>query len=203
MSDAVVDSEGEEWTPSTPAEEMRMLHSWRESQVKALGRLVFLLGILSGLNLISYVIIGSLAAAGRVTAPWMFTNFFVIVLVLKGMFFVAALASGYCLYTLRGSSRVLGAVAVASMALLTVVLVASDIAKGFVWGATGGVLVSGIYFLPWTIFLQKKIDVVLSPAYRAAVRETPSLRVRPRMPWSIKLGMLALFTIGIVVGLIP
>lgn len=203
MSDAVVDSDGEEWTPSTPPEEMRLRHSWRESQVKALGRLVFVLGILSSLDLIAYVILGLRAAAGQVNATWMFTDFFVVVLVLKSMFFVAAITSGFCLYQLKGSSRVLGSVALSSLALLTICLVARDVAKGEIRSATAVVIVGGVYFLPWTIFLQKGIGVVLSPAYRAAVRETPNLRVKPRLPWSIKLGMLALLAIGIIVGLVP
>ena len=191
------------WAPSTPAEELRLLHSWRESQVKALGRLVFVLGIFAGLDLISYALLASRAADGRVIAPWVFSDFFMIVLFLKGMIFVAAVASGYCLYTLRGSALALGAFALSATALLAILLIARDLSKGDYRSAAAALIAGAVYVLPSTLFLQKGMAIAFSPAYRAAIHETRNLRVKPRLPWSIKLGMLALIAVAIVVGLVP
>jgi hypothetical protein len=188
------------------AKTKRRAHSRDESYVKAVGRMNYLYALLFAVQAAWSIHFAYLHLSGAISADWSVQPRWLTFHVILCLTVILALVAGYGFRRLERWA--LGAEALFSVCALfvwAILVFASRKPSSFAAFAlefAGGIALMVALFAPLLNLWDVRKSTVFTTEYRRMIVATPSIRIRGRLPWELKIPAILFFVIFVILSIV-
>ena len=167
--------------------------------MKAVGVVNGFYGCLFGFYAIGVIRFTVLHLFGRISAPWCVRPGWIALQVNSSFAVPLALAAGYAFYRLKPWALRIESLFLLCYSVQWPLSIFAYSKPTSLGEFIGGLLLVTAFLVPFINLWDVRKSAVFTPEYRRVIAATPGVRVRPKLPWELKLAMLVLLVLAMFV----